>query len=376
MSPSPPPIQIAIIGAGIAGVTLALALTEKNPALQLTIFESRLRFSEISAGVGFGPNAFLDQLVAQLSEKVTVKFGKRVIDVIEDEDNATEKIRMRFEDGEEAYADAVIGCDGIRSACRRILLGENDASAHAVYSGKYAYRKVVDMKKAIKAVGEDVRDRQMFVGPKGHILTHPIRNGKALSVVAFRDAEGVPWKQRQWVIPSTREAILRDFHGWDDKIVKILQLIEDPEKWALFDTLPIRTFNSPSTRFCILGDAAHAATPHLDAGAGFAIEDVHLLSTLLSPDLIHTASDISWALWAWEEARWPRCDELTRRSRNQGRLLALQGDGGAMVTEEEVGKRVEESMRWVWEGDLEGMVGEGRILFCKRREETSYLSVF
>jgi salicylate hydroxylase len=55
-SSSSPPLSIAIIGAGIAGITLAIALSEHNSNLSLTIYESRHEYSEISAGVGFGPN--------------------------------------------------------------------------------------------------------------------------------------------------------------------------------------------------------------------------------------------------------------------------------------------------------------------------------
>lgn len=46
------PIIIAIIGAGIAGITLAIALSQHNPSLRITVFESRAVFSEIGAGVG------------------------------------------------------------------------------------------------------------------------------------------------------------------------------------------------------------------------------------------------------------------------------------------------------------------------------------
>ena len=280
------PISVAIIGAGIAGITLAIALSEHNPNIHVSLFESRLRFSEVSAGVGLGPNAikamdlispkitaaynkvktmnlwpekasvwysirygdgpiageliqemtsergfmpcsasraqFLEKLVELLPKSVEVQFGKRIIDVRGDEEDG--KTRIRFEDGTEAYVDAVIGCDGIRSACRRILLGEDDRSANAVYSGKYAYRKVVDMKKAVRAVGPEVENRQMYLGHGGHILTYPIRNGKALNMVAFKDAGGAPWKQRQWIIPSTRDALLRDFKDWGEKPVKLLEV--------------------------------------------------------------------------------------------------------------------------------------------------------
>jgi len=49
---SPRPITIAIIGAGIGGITLAIAISKHNPDLHLTLFESRAEFSEIGAGVG------------------------------------------------------------------------------------------------------------------------------------------------------------------------------------------------------------------------------------------------------------------------------------------------------------------------------------
>lgn len=280
------PISIAIIGAGIGGITLAIGLSNYNPSLKLTIFESRLAFSEIGAGVGFGPNAikaltlispklanaynkvktanlspqkvhlwfdlcsgigprageliaevasnkafvhggasraqFLDGLVELIPEDVEVVFEKRVVAITRDEPDG--KMAIRFDDGTEEHAHAVIGCDGIRSACRRILLGEDDKSASAVYSGKYAYRKVVPMEKAVQAVGMEVENRQIYSGYGGHLLMFPIKNGQALNLVVFKDAEGEPWTQRQWVVPSSREAILSDFKGWGEKATKILEV--------------------------------------------------------------------------------------------------------------------------------------------------------
>lgn len=71
------PIAVAIIGAGIGGITMAIALSKHNPNLDASIFESRPTFSEIGAGIGkclllisqpstccaysipgFGPNAY------------------------------------------------------------------------------------------------------------------------------------------------------------------------------------------------------------------------------------------------------------------------------------------------------------------------------
>lgn len=168
-------------------------------------------------------------LAALVPSTVLVKFGKRVVDVEgfkDGEIEGTGKMKIQFKDGTEASADAVVGCDGIRSACRQILLGENEECAHAVYSGKYAYRKVAPMKKAIEAVGPEVRKRQMYLGKGKHVLTFAIAGGKMLNFFAFKDSGGEPWTQRQWVIPSSKEALLEDFAGCGETVSKLLEVYQ------------------------------------------------------------------------------------------------------------------------------------------------------
>lgn len=145
--------------------------------------------------------------------------------------------------------------------------------------------------------------------------------------------------------------------------------MDSPDKWALFDHPPARTYAKGN--FCILGDAAHATTPHCGAGAGMAIEDAHLLSGLMTPDLVKTPEDIKLAFQAYDQIRRPRSQELVRRSRAQGRILDLQRDGGGEVSNEELKKGVEETMKWVWEVDLEAMLRDGRELATKCKEEVS-----
>jgi salicylate hydroxylase len=300
MGSTSPPLEIAILGAGIAGLTFAIALTTQqsspSPALKISIYESRPAFSEIGAGVGFGPNAikamslispaisanydkiktpnspgkegvwydfrwghdmpkengggkggdlivtvdgqtgsahcgasrsqFLDGLVSLIPEDVKTEFGKKVVDVVQvpKDEYGRKGWKVVFADGTEALADAVVGCDGIRSAARKILLGKDNEVATAVYTGKYAYRKVIPMAKAIEAVGEEVRDRQMYLGKGGHILTFPIRKGAALNIVAFRNSADKTWTDSRWVVPSSRDELLKDFEGWAEKPSKILEV--------------------------------------------------------------------------------------------------------------------------------------------------------
>jgi len=180
---------------------------------------------EIESGPGFVHGGasrahFLDNLVKLLPSRVKAEFGMKVVDVQEDGGG----MRVVFEDGVEVGADAVVGCDGVRSMCRRVLLGEDEESASAVYSGKYAYRKVIEMEKAVAVAGKELENRTMYCGDGGHILMFPIRGGKFLNIVAFVDAKGKPWTDRRWVIPASREEVLRDYEGWGKPATSILEV--------------------------------------------------------------------------------------------------------------------------------------------------------
>jgi salicylate hydroxylase len=88
---------------------------------------------------------------------------------------------LHFADGTTAIHTAVLGCDGIKSRIRSIVLRNSDGSP-AVFSGKYAYRGLVPMEKAIEIMGEEKpKTPQMYVGYHGHVLTFPIANGKILN---------------------------------------------------------------------------------------------------------------------------------------------------------------------------------------------------
>ena len=132
---------------------------------------------------------FLDKLVALVpSENVT--FRKRAVKV----DELADGVRLHFADGGTAEASAAVGCDGVKSNLRRIVLGTEDAAAHPVFTGKYAYREVIPMEKAVDLLGDEMaRNGIMWLGNHGHILTLPLQQGEMMNVVAFKPKTDGDW---------------------------------------------------------------------------------------------------------------------------------------------------------------------------------------
>lgn len=164
---------------------------------------------------------FLDVLAARVPQEV-VRFGKRVERV--EMGDAGEKMVVWFADGTSAEADAVIGCDGVKSVTRRMLLGADSAVLEPTFSHKYAYRGLVPMEKAVEAVGEALaRNAQQYLGHHGHVLTFPIEKGKTLNVVAFQSKDG-DWEDERWVLPTKKEDMINEFAGFGESVQRILSV--------------------------------------------------------------------------------------------------------------------------------------------------------
>ncbi|KXL44137.1 hypothetical protein M433DRAFT_77299 [Acidomyces richmondensis BFW] len=302
---------------------------------------------------------FLDAMVALLPTEVRegdVSFRHRLIAVREGSEADDHGVTLQFASGTTATADAVIGCDGIRSQVRKDLLGVDDPAAHAVFTGKYAYRGLIPMPLAVESLGPRLaQNGHHHLGYDGHVLTFPIDQGRTLNVVAFRtqlDGRGWP-ESAEWVLPSTSSSkadMEEDFRGWGPHVRAILGLMEKRDKWALFDHgHPARTYHRKG-KICLIGDAAHASTPHQGSGAGMAIEDAYVLARLLGK--VREAADLESAFAEFEAKRKERTQRLVRSSREQAALYDFQAEG--------VGDDVEKIAQilpcrwdWIWDYEVE-----------------------
>ncbi|GKZ30146.1 hypothetical protein AbraIFM66950_008005 [Aspergillus brasiliensis] len=415
------PLRIAIIGGGIAGVTLLLALL-KHTSRQIIVphlYEATPEFSEIGAGIAFGSNSiramelidselaaaynqhatfqpdtgafekklwssyrmgmdgrgppsnnlkagdylhevhaavarssvhrarFLEAMTALLPpEGGYVSFGKRLVSIEEKADGVT----VHFADGTSVSVDAVLGCDGIKSRVRQILL-KGEEAANAVFTGKYAYRGLIPMDEAVAALGEyTARNNHFHWGYGGHLLTFPIEHGRTMNVVAFRTKHNGVWEHgQQWVLPGNKKQMLQDFEDWGPDVRAILSLMRNADIWAMFEHAPASTYHRAG-RICLVGDAAHASTPHQGAGAGMAVEDVFVLSRLLGE--VRKKGDLERAFVAYDAVRRPRTQQLVRTSRDAGMLYECQKEG-VWDDVAKIREDLDMRMRWIWDLDVE-----------------------
>lgn len=145
------------------------------------------------------------------------------------------------------------------------------------------------------------------------------------------------------------------FAGWSTTAQKIIGMMRKNDIWALFNHPPASTYVSDAGRVCIIGDAAHATTPHKGSGAGMAIEDAyilgHLVTLALSGDNVDVGKAIPAAFRVYDATRRPRTQRLVEDSRETGQLYDLEHpDFG--TEKDKIRETLLTRMDWVWKHDV------------------------
>ncbi|KAJ9133367.1 FAD/NAD(P)-binding domain-containing protein [Pleurostoma richardsiae] len=258
---------------------------------------------------------FLDELVKLVPDGIA-HFDKRLDSVVDDREKSGKMI-LTLCDGTSAEADAVLGCDGIKSRTREVMVGKDSPQAKCRYSHKYAWRGLIPIEDAINALGpEKGQNTGLWMGPDHHVLTFPVNHGKTLNLVAFVTDPGEWPSDTNLTLPSSREEALEDFKGFGPSVLNLIKLTgENSDRWGLFDLAehPLSTFYKGG--ICLVGDAAHASTPHHGAGAGLCLEDVAVMASLLGDERVQSAQDLEAVFAAFDANRRERDQWLVQSSR-------------------------------------------------------------
>lgn len=422
--------SVAIIGGGIGGLTLAIGLLRRNVSVK--IYEAAAQFGDIGLGLSIGPAAhramplidpkiydfynalvtthadspgyerfrqtwfevvwasgskageilmdlkalpsgqttvrradFLDALVS-LVPKENAEFGKRLKNLEEKPDG----VHLNFEDGTTAVADVVVGCDGIKSKVKESILPDEIEQTKPRYSGMYGYRAVLDMETMASVVGEQrARISTQYIGHGAYGISYPIMRAKKVNVGLYKLSE--TWDCDTWVRPANREEMQKDMAHMGEYVNALIPHMPDPSQWAIFEQAPISTFTK--SRVAILGDAAHASTPHQGAGAGQAIEDAHVLAELLSDQRVITPEHAAAAFQAYDEVRRPRSQRVVTTSKENAELLCLCHEGVG-DDEQKLKEMWDERYRWLWDIDIQEQAEKARKIMIQLIEPVTKTS--
>ncbi|MEU6393003.1 FAD-dependent monooxygenase [Streptomyces sp. NPDC046939] len=359
--------RIAVIGAGIGGLTLAGALTATGTPY--VIHEQTRELAEVGAGVQLSPNAIrpllrlglgpaleehavrieamevrgwngrpiartplghecermfsapyltihrahLHEALLSSTDRDSLNLGRRLRTL--EEHPGTGDVRLTFDDGTSSTADVVIGADGIHSTVREVLRRDDP-----VFSGLGIYRGLVP----VDALPPTARERlvRLWLGPGGHFVCYPVASGKLLSYAATVPLDGPP-PPESWSREGDPEALRAAFGTWTGLVADIVHAVETTHQWALHDRAPLKAWST--RRITLVGDAAHPMLPFMAQGANQAIEDAMDLAACLT-GASHGA--IADQLSRYESLRMPRTAEIQRGSRGNAGVLHLP-DGPA-----------------------------------------------
>ncbi|GGO15162.1 FAD-dependent monooxygenase [Microbispora bryophytorum] len=351
-----------VVGAGIGGLTAALALAHKG--WEVTVLERAASVEPVGAGLAVAPNALraLDVIgagddVRKLSaiqgrggvrlpdgrwlarttaEDAAARYGDPIVLLtraalvgilagrlpqgalrvnrrVESVDPATGRVTVAGA-AETIEADLVVAADGIRSRTRSALFPGHPAP---VYTGVTSWRAIVPLPGVTGA--SETWGRGLVFG------VMPLAGGQ---VYCYATA-AVPAGLRA---ADERDELLRLFGRWHDPIPALLDAA-DPAAVLRHD---IHSLDTPLPAFhigrvALLGDAAHPMTPNLGQGACQAMEDAVVLAERVSP-----RGDLAAGLAVYSRERLARTTPIVRRSRSIGRLtrwrnpLAVALRDGAM----------------------------------------------
>jgi len=318
---------VVISGAGIGGLTAALAL--KDVGYDVCLLEKAPELREAGAGLQLSPNAcsvmeklgVLDDLLAQAvrPSKINIRSGKtgKTLSQVPLGDTILERhghpylvlhradlqatllqhvqdrpgIELRLgcelhdlefgdtdhvtclyrtdEDIDAVGTKAIIGADGVWSKTRSFIPEHN----HPKSTGQTAYRTTIPMKGLPTAYHDQTH---LWLGRNAHVVHYPVSSGNELNIVVLIEEH---WREQGWSAPADASMVNAALNGWSSELLSLCERSAKWLKWALCGV----DANGPWSHrnLTLLGDAAHGMLPYAAQGGAMAIEDAFVLARTL-----------------------------------------------------------------------------------------------
>ncbi len=342
---------MAIIGAGIAGLTAAIALDRAGFTVQ--VIERAGALTQAGTALSLWPNALaalehiglrgaitdigipepagvvldptgkvlitvnqellsqdlgsptlivrrseLQHVLLEAASHLPIRLHTTAAHVELGENSAT----VELADGDSLEASVVLACDGIRSIARSLV--DNPPLA---YRGRTSWRALLDSASTL------VPAATLTVGGGNQFIAGPLPDGAVYWAADVGLPEGAN------AVMTDRLAFLVDtFASWHEPIPQLIEATDNHKVVIadFYDSIPRTLVRG---RLALLGDAAHPMTPDLGQGACQGIEDAIVLASCL-----RRVDDPQAALATYQSLRLPRVRAVVRASRRLGRLATAR----------------------------------------------------
>ena len=350
-------LSIGVVGGGIGGLTAAIALQRMGH--EVTVFEQSKAYLRIGADINLTPNAVkaLDGLGLNEAIRKTAARPTHRISRMWDSGEETSRLAMsndaeiqygapqltihradllaalaaafdrrnvvfnarinRIEEqtngvvvettaGQSYPLDVVLGGDGIHSAVRAHLFGEEQPR----FTGVVAYRAVVPVERL-----QDIPDIQAFTKwwgetPESQIVTFPLNQGKDIFIFATTAQDS--WTEESWTGAGDCDELRSHYTHFHPQARDLLDACNEVLKTALYERDPLECWSKG--RIALLGDACHPMMPFMAQGAGQAIEDAIVLARTL--EHATNGDEAEAALHVYQTVRQDRARQIQVGSRS------------------------------------------------------------
>ena len=357
MPAAPRSLSIAIVGAGIGGLTAARTLLDLGHDVR--VYEQARAFAPVGAGIQLTANAI--KALRPFGLEASLRAGSFVADAAINRDhlgNVTnvlemgaklearygapdlmmhrrllhgalatlvppERIRLgmklagldrkggapelAFADGTRIRPDVVVGADGIHSLVRETLFG----AERPTYTGRVAYRTTYS---TALLGGADIDARCKWWGPDRHVV-HYYTTAARDEIYFIAVTPEPDFTDESWSTVGDRDMLLAAFEGFHQNVRTILGAAPELRKWALVEREPMAAWSEE--RVVLLGDACHPMAPAMAQGAASAIEDAIVLSRCLAGSEL---DDVEAAFRRYEASRKERTSRMQLTNRQNSWL--------------------------------------------------------
>ena len=319
-----------IVGGGIAGPALAIFLNKAG--ITSTVFEAYPQTDDIGGGMQIAPNGMrvleqigiADEVIAQGVESEEFSFENQQGKVLGRVPNGPASIygipgvliarsvvhralvseadrrgipilyRKRvhglkcnasgviaeFEDGSAAEGTLLIGADGVHSRTRELIFSEGP---RPFYTGLFTVGGFASHPSLVPANRDELHRMHMIFGREGFFGYGRFDRQRPDKVIWWshlsRDEDPQQQEYRSWPTETLRQELLARHQGWQQPVATILESAPELLRGPVYDVPTLPAWSKD--RVLLIGDAAHATSPHAGQGASLALEDAMVLGKLL-----------------------------------------------------------------------------------------------